>query len=906
MNINNDWHTISAEETAKRLKVNPYTGLSEKEVRRRRSQFGKNRIWHVARTETGKAILNAAGDLSTVLLLITAVLALFFEEHTEAVTLCVIVALGALLRIITYVRAKRILEDNAAENIPTAAVLRDGAIRIIRSAELVPGDIVLLHPGDIVPCDGRVISETDSIVSEIGVTENKDQVHKYNTTIRSKPGSAAIPCESRPNILYAGSTVLRGSPRMIASATGEDSLISMKQGGIEIPAGDRLPIIEKLNGRCKASELFMLAFVMVISVLSIFVHGQMGLEQSFLVAVSAAAASMSEFLTAIGFIVIAISARNSKKQKKSGAVIKDCSKIESIAGADRIIIGDMSLLKSGRSAFGTFFANGLIHRTADGDSAADLGQLLALASDAVGAKNAGSSLAAGNSDAPISEREQILRQAGVLFAEKTGKSPFRPSNVIDRANSPLTSGLDLALLLSETDHTPFAAAAGDVQTVLRCCSTYRTKKGALPLTDKIKKAIFTETARMEFIGAKPLAAATRPSPFVQLDNPSALLNEMCFEGFFSIAETPADGVVETIQALKKADIPIILFSSNPEHDLYYGHSLGLFDRNTKTVSHDCPKELLQSEKRLIVTVPPYTHTDTEKDLSVSSARYRVVKNAGEHTAFLTKDPLDSRAVSTVDCGIAVSRCASKAAAHSLKNHAPVVVYPKEDEDHGGFAEGASALKESRRALLNLTHGSLYLTVAQITRLLTLLTGVLFKMTVPSPAALLISGILFDFGAVLAMAFEKAPADVFSIPSSKLPSFPEQIRKTALYGLLSALLTVSVPLLTNGLAPLMHVHPLTGKETVSLLAAALFLTQSALAAQYMKHGPLFSRGTKVNAATVCYHLAVVGFTALLLFEPHTAALLGGTTVPWYGALLALLPPTVTFGVMELRKRIAKKL
>ena len=148
MNTHNDWHTISAEETAGELNVNPYVGLSDKEVRRRRSEFGKNRIWHVTKPQTGRAILNAAGDLSTVLLLITAVLALFFEEQREALPLCILVALGAVLRIVTYGKAKRILEDNAEENIPTAAVLRGGKICVIASAELVIGDIVFLHPGD--------------------------------------------------------------------------------------------------------------------------------------------------------------------------------------------------------------------------------------------------------------------------------------------------------------------------------------------------------------------------------------------------------------------------------------------------------------------------------------------------------------------------------------------------------------------------------------------------------------------------------------------------------------------------------------------------------------------------------------------------------------------------------------
>jgi len=911
MNTQNDWHTISAEETAKRLNVNPYVGLSEKEVRTRQSEYGKNRIWRITKTVPHREILNAAGDLSTILLLITAVLAFFFEEQREAVTMCVILAIGALLRIITYGKAKQILENNAAENIPSAAVLRGGIIHPISSVEIVPGDIVLLHPGDTVPCDGRVISDTDSIVSEAGITENRDQVHKYNTTILSTPGSAAIPCESRPNILYAGSMVLSGNPRMIASATGEDALISRKQGGIVIPAGDRLPLIEQLNTRCKVSELFMLSLVVVLSVLSLFVNPNIRLSQAFIASVSTAAASMSEYLTAIGFIIIAIAAQTSPKQKRKKkkekcpercTIIKDCSKIENIASANSVIIGDISLMKSGKAVLDDFFLNGTIHRK--GEDIRQLSAFLSLAAGVVGLGEEKGSLAEENGDTPLTERESLLRQAGILFAEATAKSPFRPIHIIERTNSASTDELDTAIFLSASTKKPYAAAVGSVQSVLRCCTAYRTEKGILPLTNEIKKQIFTETAHLEYMGAKILAAAIRPSPTLTLEETSSVLTEMYFEGFFSVSEMPSDGVLEAVRELKDAEKRIILLSSNPEHDLYYGHSLGLFNKKTKTVPHTCPKEILKTEQSLIVTVPPYTHTNTEADLAASAARYRVVKHAGKNTAFLTKDSLDARALSVSDCGIAISSSERKAASQSLKNHAPVVVYSGNEEEYGGFAGGVSAMREGRRALINMANASFYLTASQLSRLFLLLSGIVLGLTVPTPAAVLASGILLDFGAVLVMAFEKAPRHAFSIPCEKLPTFTKQIGKTVLFGLLSAVLSVSVPHIVNIFAPRLHISPLTSKGAVSLLSACLFLSQLTLASQFMNRCPLIRRRITVNLATVCYDIAVLSATAMILFWKKFSAFIGGSPVPLSAALFALLPSFVLFIIMEVGKRLKK--
>ncbi len=908
MNNRNDWHTISAEDTAKLLDVNPYRGLSKKEVKRRRSKAGRNHIWYVRRMETGRYILSTAGDLSTVLLLITAILAFVFEERASAVTMCIILAIGAALRIITYIKAKRILEDNARENIPTAALLRDGTVSLTSSRDIVPGDIILLRQGDTVPCDGRVISEGEALVSESGITENREQVVKFNTVITAGPGSAEIPCESRPNILYAGSTVLQGDIRMIAVATGEDTLISRKQGGIEIPAGDDLPLIRRLNGQCRLSELFMLAFVVIISALSLFMGT--GLEQVFFCAVSMAAASMSEYLTAIGSIIIAIAARSKKGRRNSGALIKDCTKLETIAAADSVILSDLSMLKSGDVSFNSFFAGGKLHKKETlAEHTDEMRELLTLASEASGSWVDNSALsAAGSADTEgnATEREVILRQASVLFTEQTKTTVRSHSLVIDRVpgTAAMAAGIDTAILQKGMEeNSAYIAALSDVQRILACCTTYRTADGEAPLTDEIRRTIFTETARLEFFGAKVLAVATRPSPFLTLNKIATLLTGMCFIGFFSLSETAAEGSGTLVRQIKEAGMRFVLLSEHAEHDLYYGHDLGLFDKKTKIVPwNDAGLDRYKGEKSLIVTVPAYHHNSTAEDLSVSAARYKVVRAlGGEHTVFLTKEAFDARAAGSVGCSIAVSHSESKAISQSLKNKAQIVVYPRAAEEHGGFTEGLHAVKEARRAMLNIANATAYLAVSQAARLLVMLASVIFASPMPSSAAILIGGLILDFGAVLVMAFEKAPANALSLPCSPLPRFRARLRPLAIFGLLAAILPVLMPPLMTGIAPLCHVHALRPKESLTLLIASMFLVQAALAVQFMKREPILRRGTVPDYATLAYVAGTVIFSALLLFEKGTASLLGGTSVPWYAALLALLPAFAVFFTAEIMKR-----
>ncbi len=933
MDKHNDWHTVSDEEAAKRLNVNPFRGLSAKDVRRRRSKHGKNDIWYVSRMETGGYFLRAAGDLSTVLLLITAVLAFLFEDQAgAAVAMCAILAIGAVLRIVTYVKAKRILEDNAAENIPSAAVLREGAVTLVSSTALVPGDIVLLRGGDTVPCDGRVIADGEALVSETGITENKEHVRKFNTVITAGPGSAEIPCESRPNILYAGSVLLQGELRMLVTATGDDALIVRKQDGIEIPSGDELPLIRRLNGQCRASELFMLAFVLVISVLSLLLHNGLlaretvvfptqaptarTLSEVFFCAVAMAAASMSEYLTAIGCIIIAVAARRKRGSAAGDAVIKDCARLEDIAAARTVILGDLSLLKSGKVAFGTFFAGGTVcKKEAIADRKTELRELITLASEASGIWAEASALSQGaaSGDAPLGERESIVKQAGILLREQTGISVSQKHPVVDRlpGTAAMTAGIDTAILqpvsAASAETGAYVVALSDVQRILRCCTTYMTPDGERPLTDAVRRTIFTETARLEYIGAKVLAVAKRPSPFLTLTKVATLLTGMCFMGFFSLSEMPAEGAAEAVRQIKAAGMRCILLSANPEHDLYYGHDLGLFDRHTKIIPHtEVRADAIPNAACAIVTVPPYRHLSPPDDLSTAAARYGVVRQlGGEGTVFLTKEAFDTRAIGKAACGIAVSRSGSRVVSQALKNKAQIIAFPRGEDEHGGFAEGIGAVCEARRAMVNIANANTYLAISQFARLLVVLVSVVLGTPMPSPIALLLGGTVFDFGAVLVMAFEKAPKNILSIPCSPLPSLRRQAKGILPAGLLTGLLSVAMPVLVNGVAPLLHVHALRSKEAVSLLVSAMFLAQGALAAQFMKRTPLLRRGTVLDAAAICYHGATVVFSLLILLWKPAATLIGGAAVPWYAAPTALLPSVVLLLAGEGFKRWKEK-
>ena len=168
--LSNEWHLRDAEAVASVLNTNIYRGLSDAEVRRRRRRDGRNNVWHVKRDSATAYAVRSIGDLTSAVLVIAALTAAIFERSALAGAVCAILVIGVIMRVLAYVKARRTLETMADEGIPSATVIRDGTATVIRADEIVVGDIIMLCAGDIVPCDGRIVSGDDVRVSERGIT----------------------------------------------------------------------------------------------------------------------------------------------------------------------------------------------------------------------------------------------------------------------------------------------------------------------------------------------------------------------------------------------------------------------------------------------------------------------------------------------------------------------------------------------------------------------------------------------------------------------------------------------------------------------------------------------------------------------------------------------------------------
>ncbi len=899
------------------LGTDMYKGLDEKEAARRRRKYGANNIWHVKRVSAFEAVCESLFDIATLLLVISAGAAALFDKSAAAVAVTLILVIGGVLRSVVYIRASRILEDMAEGFIPVATVIRDGRLKLLSAREIVPGDILFLEAGSTVPCDGRVIAGEDSVVSERGITENAAPVHKFDVVIDTESQGGEVPCECRSNTVFAGSVVLSGNLRIAATACGMRSLIGMKQEGITIEPSGKLPLIEKLEGWCRFTSLVMLACVMGITVLSLFCRDGFTLPEIFLTTLAMSVAAMSEYLTVIGYIIIAVSVHRcagkeddpKQKQTQATTLIRRPSEIENLARVGRIVFCGSSFFESGSAEIFAYRTNGTYYdRSSQTADDAGLKELIAFAIPASAAGSSGRSLSSGTSE-KISERARVIRTAAGICSGKLGdgRTVDRTYPVLDHVDSSnvFAAGLDTSLIAYED--SVLAVSCGDIAEVLRACSGYQTPGGVLALDAETRRNIFTECAKLEYIGAKIVAVAKNTSEYTTLSRLAVIIQNMTFVGFFAVAEQPEAGAAENVAYMREQGIVPILLSSEPERDLYYCHDIGLMGKKTKVVPYT---ELEESELQnlsaygMIVSFPEMKYGIPAS--AKSDVMKKIMSGDKEHypvTAAVGREVSDLDVLHQADVGFAVAGSSYRPVPEPLSRNAAAVVRPASKMGRGGFGGILRSFKTAGQAVRNIKAAAFYLTSAQIARLAVILAAVLIpQVPLLDEVSILVWGLLFDFAAVLVMAFEH-DGDVPRGDADRTGKFiPISIRNAAGAGLAWGLSAPTLVLLLKLVQPYLRLRFDAG-EDITLLVGTLLLCGLVMASESMKRGSLFHH-VRINYAFFGFALMTIVLVPIVLLTKFGAAWVGGRPCG-FDALFALIPAAGMLLVWEIVKASRKR-
>lgn len=307
------------------LRSDPENGLSSAEAKQRLAEYGPNQL------REGKAISPLAlfaeqfTDFIVLTLIAAAIVSGFLGEWLDAVAIVAIVILNAILGFFQEYRAERALAALKDLASPVAQVVRDGNVHSLAATEVVPGDIVLVRSGDLVPADARVL-EAFSLKTEEAALTGESSPSEKSDSDPGLPADTAI--GDRTNMVHAGTIAVLGRGRAAVTTTGMQTELGHIAGLVEGIAEEETPLQKRLDQVGKYLVYASLAIVAIVFVLGIL-RGDDPVKM-FLVAVSLAVAAVPEGLAAVVTIALALGMR---RMIARHALIRKLPAVETLGAA---------------------------------------------------------------------------------------------------------------------------------------------------------------------------------------------------------------------------------------------------------------------------------------------------------------------------------------------------------------------------------------------------------------------------------------------------------------------------------------------------------------------------------------------------------------------------------------------
>src|SRR5215472_14944243 len=317
------WYTLSAEEAAAHMGVNPDRGLDTDEVARRLAEYGPNEL----PTEPPPSVwVVARGQLSNpmnIMLLIVCGASFAIAQWATAVVVLGLVLFNVVMGTNQELKARASVEVPAKLQVPHARVRRSGQVAEIESTRLVPGDIVLLEAGDVVPADGRILSSATLEVQEAALTGESAPVPKDPETLPE----GETPLGDRTNLVFQNTQVTRGTTVFVVTATGSATEMGRIAGLVTATKRTKSPLQRELDGMTKVFGLIAFVAVAIILIFGI-VRGQ-DITTLVLLCISTAIASIP---TGLPTFVQAMLSSGAQRLAQSKAVVKSLSDVETLGG----------------------------------------------------------------------------------------------------------------------------------------------------------------------------------------------------------------------------------------------------------------------------------------------------------------------------------------------------------------------------------------------------------------------------------------------------------------------------------------------------------------------------------------------------------------------------------------------
>jgi len=311
-------------------------GLSSAEAERRFAEFGPNEPVPAKIAGPLFQFLRFCTNPLVLILLVASAISTFLGQVVDAIIIAMMVVMSVVLNFIQAYRSERAVQGLRDQVAPTATVKRDGKWFELPRRQIVPGDVVRLSAGDLVPADARLLRSQDLHVQQAALTGESMPVEKCVGEGESDETGA-----TRPDLVFLGTSVVSGTATALVIATGPRTSF----GDIAARLSERPPETEFDRGTRQFGILIMkTVFFLVLFILVVSVAMHRNALESLLFAVALAVGLTPEFLPMITTVTLSMGALRMARRK---VIVKHLDAIENLGSIDLLCSDKTGTLTSG-------------------------------------------------------------------------------------------------------------------------------------------------------------------------------------------------------------------------------------------------------------------------------------------------------------------------------------------------------------------------------------------------------------------------------------------------------------------------------------------------------------------------------------------------------------------------------
>ena len=688
-------------------------GLNSKEAEKRLNKYGYNKLVEGKKKSKLVKFLNQFNDLMILILIgvmiLTFIYALFLShDYTDTIVIFVVVILNALMGFIQEEKAEVTLDGLKQYATSSCAVKRDGKVTVIDTEVLVPGDIIVLNPGDKVPADARIIEEVNLRVDESPLTGESVPVRKSIDKL-----SGELLLQDQSNMLFSGTNITDGKCIAVVVQTGMETEIGSIATSLNTPYEVKTPLQIKIEELSKKITYLIMGIIIIVFIYSMINHYT--LLESISLCIALAVGAIPEGLPAVITITLSIGIGNLAKKK---TVVKQMNAIETLGSTD-IICSDKT---------GTITQNKMVVKK-----------------DIIYNQEMLNYIAVLDNEGIIDKDSYVGDPTETCLYDYAKKHKINPTKLREENERlyelPFDSKRKMSSTINVINGKKYVLTKGSVENLIEVCTSYDDGK-VHKLDKKTKEEIINNDKNMAEEALRVLGFAYKEIDEVDPKKLDSYESDLIFVGMVGIIDPPRETAEYSVRKCIEAGIrPIMITGDSLATATAIAMEIGIVDdKNHSILGNELDKYDDEELVDIVNKYSVYARVNPNHKRRIIAA----LQSTGKVVAMTGDGVNDAPAIKDAHVGVGMGITGTDV----TKSVADIIILDD------SFSTIVVAIEEGRRIFANIRNNIIFSLSSNFAEIFAVFIGMLTGNTILLPIHILFVDLVTDSVPNICLSFEK--------------------------------------------------------------------------------------------------------------------------------------------------------